>query len=328
MLRSGTISAVTFIIGSIFKAMHWPGAGTLLVFAIFVLGFIFLPLFFLIRSKEMKAKKEKFIVGFGTLFGILFSIATMFKIMHWPWADLLWIASLIVLFFMFLPLFFFSGIRNPETKVNTIISSIMVVIAGGLIFTLSNSHATKMRDEALLIADDQIVSVNQRAANSNNELYNASTSDSNRIANNELKVRVEDVLKVIAATKKGLFDFVVYDLKKSEKQLLKENIGNIESVDLHFFQSGNTDIHEEKVNPNLKKLKEELLKFKQFIADHYSKSASDILDLEAVKMTRDEYTNAIEWEYRNFNVVPFEIAVRNLNQLSLNIRLIEASCIR
>lgn len=328
MLRSGAVSAVTFILGSIFKTMHWPGAGELFVFAIFVAGFIFLPLFFLIRSKEMKIKKDKFIIGFGALFGILFCNATMFKIMHWPWAHELWFASLVVLFFMFLPLFFFSGIRNPDTKINTIVSSILVVVAGGLLVTLSNTHATKMREEALMIADDQLLVVNQNAKNLNKERYSLSASDSSQMANHTLKTKVEEVLTVIEMTKKGLFEAVNYDNEKSEKIVLKKNIGNIESVDLHFFQSGNTDIHEEKVNPNLKKLKEELLKFKQFIADHYSKSASDILDLEAVKMTRDEYTNTIEWEYRNFNVVPFEVAVRNLNQLSLNIRLIEASCIR
>ena len=328
MLRSGMFSAITFIIGSILRVMHWPGAGFLLVLAIFVASFIFLPLFFLIKMKEVKATKEKFIIGFGVVFGILFCISTMFKIMHWPGADMLWFTGLSVLFFMFLPLFFFSGIRNPETKLNTILSTIMVVVTGGLLFTLSNTQGAKLKEEAMLMGDNQLVSVNQSATISNNERYVNCSLDSNQIVNSTLKNRVEKVVNLIEATKRELFICATYGTKKSEKQVLKDNIGNFEVVNLYFFKSENGAIDGAKPKPHLLKLKEELMQFKQFVEEKYTKSTSEILNLGEGKKKYHEDFRVVTWEFLYFNAVPFEVAVRNLNQLLLNVRLIEASCIR
>ena len=58
MLRSGMFSAIAFTIGAIFKILHYPGAGVLLVLAITSVSFVFLPIFFLVKTKEVKEKKE------------------------------------------------------------------------------------------------------------------------------------------------------------------------------------------------------------------------------------------------------------------------------
>lgn len=59
MLLSGTFAAIGIIIGSFFKVMHWPGASALFLLAVFILSFIFLPILFLIKAKEVKEKREK-----------------------------------------------------------------------------------------------------------------------------------------------------------------------------------------------------------------------------------------------------------------------------
>lgn len=143
MIMTGAISVAGFIVGSFLKIMHWPGANILLFSAIITASLLFMPLLFLLKTREAKSMMDKVVLSIGTVFGIVISFATMFKIMHWPHANVMWLISLGILFFLFIPLYFFSGIRNPETKVNTITSSMLVLFAGGLLFTLTSLRPSK-----------------------------------------------------------------------------------------------------------------------------------------------------------------------------------------
>ena len=138
MIYSGTLSVAGFIAGSLFKIMHWPGASAILLLSMLNISLIFLPLLFILKTREVNTMKDKLMVTIGTIFGILFSFSSLFKIFHWPGANLMWLFALGILMFVFIPIYFFSGIRNAETKVNTIITSIILIAAGGMLFTLTN----------------------------------------------------------------------------------------------------------------------------------------------------------------------------------------------
>ena len=138
MIYSGTLSVAGFIAGSIFKIMHWPGASAILLLSMLNISLIFLPLLFILKTREVSAMKDKLMIAIGTIFGILFSISSLFKIFHWPGANLMWLFALGILMFVFIPIYFFSGIRTPETKVNTIITSIILISAVGMLFTLTS----------------------------------------------------------------------------------------------------------------------------------------------------------------------------------------------
>jgi hypothetical protein len=140
MIISGTISAIMLIMGSFFKIMHWPGAGILLVLGITISSVIFLPLMSILKSKEISTKTDKLIIVLGTIVGILFANFVMFKVMHWPGANVFLFSSISIAFFIFLPIYFFTGIRKPEARVNTITSSVLLVMIIGLQFTLINTR--------------------------------------------------------------------------------------------------------------------------------------------------------------------------------------------
>lgn len=139
MIISGTVSAVLFSIGLIFKFLHWPGAAITLILGIGLLSLVFLPLMFILKIREKQKLKDKAIIGIGTFSGMLISLGILFKVMHWPGANIMMQGSIFVMLLLFLPLYFFTGIRNPDTKVNTIVSSIILVSAFGLLFTLMRS---------------------------------------------------------------------------------------------------------------------------------------------------------------------------------------------
>ncbi len=143
MTVSGTVSVAILIMGSLFKIMHWPGAGVLLALGIIISSLVFLPLMAILKNKEISAMTDKLVLILGTLVGILFCNFVLFKVMHWPGADLLLFSSISLASFVFLPIYFFTGIRKPETKVNTITSSILLVMVIILQFTLINTRPAK-----------------------------------------------------------------------------------------------------------------------------------------------------------------------------------------
>jgi len=153
MLVSGTVSAAFLTIGLAFKFMHWPGAGMCIVLSIGLLSLLFLPLMFILKIKEKKETKDKLTIAFGAFAGILISLGTLFKVMHWPYANMMMTSSLFITLLLFLPFYFFSGVRNPETKVNTIVSSILILSACGLLLTLMRSPKSSQMRERIMTED-------------------------------------------------------------------------------------------------------------------------------------------------------------------------------
>ena len=141
MLVSGVIAASFLTLGIILKFLHMPGAAVGIVLGIGGMSFVFLPLLFLLKIKEQKETKNKVLIGLGTFAGILMALGILFKIMFWPGANMMALTSLLILLFVFLPVYFFTGFRNPETKVNTVVSSILILTGCGLFLTLVRSPA-------------------------------------------------------------------------------------------------------------------------------------------------------------------------------------------
>lgn len=150
MLVTGTLSVSFLAQGLIFKFMHWPGAAMGILLGLVMMSLVFLPLLFVLKIKEKQQTKEKLTIAFGTLAGILITLGTLFKIMHWPYANMMITGSMGVTMLLFLPMYFFSGIRNAETKVNTIVSSILIVSACGLLLVLMRTpRSSHMREKMM-----------------------------------------------------------------------------------------------------------------------------------------------------------------------------------
>ncbi len=139
MIRSGFVSVLLLVCGSLFKLMHWPGAGLLITLGVALLSLCFLPLVFILKIKDKSSSRDKFIMGIATLTGFFLSLATLFTIMHWPNPNgILWIITVSLSAFVLIPVYFFTGIRNPDTRLNTIVTTVALVGGTGLLFTLIN----------------------------------------------------------------------------------------------------------------------------------------------------------------------------------------------
>jgi hypothetical protein len=153
MMISGIVSVALMTMGIVLKFLHWPGAAVGIVLGVGVISFVFLPLMFLLKIKEQNNLKDKALTGLGTLAAICLTLGVLFKVMHWPGANMLSIIALVFLMCLYLPMYFISGIRNPDTKTNTIVNSVLIITACGLILTLVRSPQGTRILEAQITSD-------------------------------------------------------------------------------------------------------------------------------------------------------------------------------
>lgn len=139
MIKTGFISVILLILGAFFKVMHWPGASISFVLGIGMLSIVFLPLVFILKTKDNGTSRDKLVLGLGTLIGIFLCWATLFKVMHWPGGyGVLWFAAIGLSAFFLIPVYFFTGIRNPDIRMNTIVTTVVLLGGTGLLFSLVN----------------------------------------------------------------------------------------------------------------------------------------------------------------------------------------------
>lgn len=286
MFMSGAFSAFTVLIGSLFKIMHWPGAALLFVIAIALFSFVFLPILSVIRIKEQTLTKDKIVITSAAIFGSAISLAILFKVMHWPFATILWTISLGILFFLFLPVYFFGGIRNPATKTNTIVSSILILTAGGLLFLITNLRGSQTFDEAINNADQQIVE--------NYQLLSQKNPSDTVAIHPTINEKASELCTLIETLKVKLISSVSNDgkyMKESEAVLLKGHV--IELIQAQLFVENGT------ASPELKNIQLKLN------------------ELEKLVNTK------IKWNVQQVKDLPFSYVLRNLNLLMLRIRIVE-----
>lgn len=318
MLNGGMFSATTFIIGAILKVMHLPGASVFILLGIASFCFLFLPLLSILRVKEQKETKDKIIIGIATFFGILISLATLFKVMHWPFANIMWMVSLGILFFLFLPIYFFTGIRNTETKINTIISSILILTAGGLLFTLTNLRASRWTDESVYNSDDHLRDAAMYASVQNQV---AISKDTLSLEIKTLHEKANALCIQIETLKAGLIAHSSHGEEGLTESQLIRNYGSSLNF-AHDFLFDNKG----KAKTDLTKIKLDLGEFNEYVQSTFKQNPKALLDIENVNKFGEKDQEKITWEENNFGNLSIATTLRNFNQLILSIRLIENSC--
>jgi hypothetical protein len=208
MILSGTCSAAAMILGIIFKFMHWPGASAFIILGVGTSSLIFLPLLFLLKSKDRQATKDKLILGLSILSGMLLSLSILFKVMHWPYTMILGYASIGLLGFVLLPIYLMVGIKNPDNRINAITSSIVIIMICGLWLTLVRTpYGSKIKN----IKDTSSFLINEGIVSSQQNLYDSviktdSTESKLRVMSHQIislceKIKTSIVLKETGTTK-------------------------------------------------------------------------------------------------------------------------------
>lgn len=112
----GTLSVMLTACGCLFKIMHWPAAGTIIVIGLVSLSLAFLPLAIgnMVKTGQVK-KLKSFYILVAIVMAINF-IGAMFKIMHWPGAGVLIMTGIPLPFVILLPAYLLS--THAEKVIN------------------------------------------------------------------------------------------------------------------------------------------------------------------------------------------------------------------
>jgi hypothetical protein len=135
---SGIASAILTILGATLKVLHYPGASISIQLGGILFCLVFLPLMIVLKFKDEEKQVDKFVLSFGFLIAIVAFIGVLFKLMHWPFANILMISGISAFVFAYVPLYYITRVRRPELKFNTTINSVLMMACGGLIFALFN----------------------------------------------------------------------------------------------------------------------------------------------------------------------------------------------
>jgi len=116
MKISGVSGTIMLGFAAIFKINHWPMAGVLITLGAFVLSFLFLPSALVVLWKETKSHKKLILFISAFVAGVAFIFGMLFKIQHWPLANILILAGLVTGAFLFVPSLLSQLFEDKEKK--------------------------------------------------------------------------------------------------------------------------------------------------------------------------------------------------------------------
>ncbi len=199
---SGIVIINFFVVGALFKVMHYPGSGILIIFGMSLFCFAFLPLAFY-QSYKGNGRNNKSIYISGFIVSLFTFLGALLKIQHWPGSGLFLIISIPLPFLYFLPVYIYHHNKSKEkSSINFLgVMFLMVYIA---VFSAIL---------ALNISRDIIDSF------STSEKYFAKTSEIYTIKNNALSKNIEKT--------GSAFDIKRMSLMESKSETLLSEINNI-----------------------------------------------------------------------------------------------------
>jgi hypothetical protein len=170
---SGLLAAVLTLMGSVLKVFHLPGAGACFVLGIALFSLIFLPLMIVLKFRDEGTKTDKVVLSFGFVVGIIASLGFLFKLMHWPYANILMLSGLVSFTFVYVPIYFFTRVRRPELRFNSTVNSVLMMACGGLLFAMYNlGYSTKVEEssqQAYRLLNEEVQKMDQSKVTSVNQ---------------------------------------------------------------------------------------------------------------------------------------------------------------
>ena len=141
------LTAASVMLGIYFKMNHWLGASFLLMAGFVLAALAVFPsmMYFDLKNNSTTLQKAATISGYAS--GILLSLATLFKFMHWPGFFVLYYSGLAILVFLFMPLYTFKNYKTNENKIFALAKS-MLIMAG--VMTIWASYRMIDMSRALL----------------------------------------------------------------------------------------------------------------------------------------------------------------------------------
>jgi len=207
----GLTSAIVTIVGSLFKKMHWPGAGILITVGMMLIVFVFLPLYFITNHKEQVERKNPVYAIVGYLTIALLLVGAVFKIMHWPGAGKMIYASIGFMLIGFVPLYVVNAFQRSGKEKANLPYIVMLLVGIAIVMLFSNINMSKdlldiYVDEAL--ANEGRVEVAQERTFSLLELALDSSRMDQQATISKIHDQARDLQVMITGMQEGMIAYV------------------------------------------------------------------------------------------------------------------------
>jgi cation transport ATPase len=137
MKLSGVAGMALMAFGALFKIQHYTGSAVLITLGFVLMIAVFFPISMMVMRKESSQLKRPIIYLSALTGGIAVMMAVLLKVMHWPGANVMFIAGYGLTGIVFLPFFVSKLIQDTTDKGLRKIyilgaSSFFLCLAGGL----------------------------------------------------------------------------------------------------------------------------------------------------------------------------------------------------
>lgn len=234
----GILSGMITACGCLFKIMHWPAAGIILVIGLVSLSLVFLPLAI---GNIVKAGQVKKLRNFYILVAIVMAfnfIGALFKIMHWQGAGILLMIGIPLPFVVLLPAYLLSNPVEKEINYKNLLAMMFffayfAAITGLLAMRISTNVVEGFVRSAIAIEDKtNVLTENTKQVSGFSDLNNPVNEEAEKICGqiNEIKHRILEQKLEDPPTKSDVFLDVKPVLEERYLTELKEGISNFRAL--------------------------------------------------------------------------------------------------
>lgn len=299
----GITATIMVLVGSLFKVLHYPGAGILYLSGGFLLTYLFLPLLATVKVKQKLGSLRTWASVVGIVGGFVLLHGIFFKVMHWPMANVLMKSGGALLLFAFLPLSIYVAIKHKAVRSNTLISLILSIAGFSILFVLVNLGNSKVVDNAILniqyTINNDLTDLKQ-----SNEALLMSIPDS--VQNDDLEALNDISLSIDILTSKLSFDIA----KSHHPNLSTEELNIILSKDLHVISDDLGDLKVLRDN-------EELAQILNLIEEYQERYEKLTGSTNQITINNENMNYYLTSHQRNF---PLGIVIQDLSLLNLQVQ--------
>jgi len=311
MFISGVLATILLVIGATFKIYHLPGAGVSLVLGTFIIVSTFLPLFFIVSYREQTEKKNILLSVIGYITITFLILGPIFKIMHWPYTNILFYFGPLLLATIFLPVYLVSVFRKAnETKTNFLFIIMLISIGFSFMYSLSAVNISK----DILVQYDSIYQQNIKTVEMF-KLKNESFVTEFKLDSTKTETQKLEIEKIKAST---------LELENELDSLMLTMIRKVNSETSTFTEFENKD--DKKVCKEIMELDENDKNLKKNIEDYQILMLSYAND-EIQKQIINNYLGfdylKDKYDYFNFKSSTLIDALAILSMMQKNIQLAE-----
>ncbi len=305
----GIACANLMLFGSLFKIQHWPGASVMLVLAVFLFCFAFLPMA-LMNSYNEGGQKYKalhivtFIVFFISMMGVIF------KVQHWPGAGMFLPFGITLPFILFLPVYLYQT-RNEKNKETMNFSAIMF----GLTFLAVFSVLLALNvSKSIILKIGTSLRMSSEASAFNMATINV-TDKQNPILeeSDKLCVYIEGLKDHLLIASDNTVD--------GKASLDITQMANMENsnIPVHILLGDDSNNKMEELKSKINSYRESVLASEK-ISPELSELSSTIFDVS----DKDTEDGKMTWEQRTFGAYQLIVVLDALTQIQSNVRLVES----